>query len=649
MHVRGVVSMSFEEIRDFEDYPVYEGPLGFELTASSTIFRLWAPSAVSVTVRIYDEGYFTPAIFTSDLWKKDNGLFEVEIPKNLNNHYYDYLVVTSGKKYVTSDPYAVSAGINGERSMVIDLASTNPEGWDEDRAPEKEDEDIIYELHVKEFTYQRFSGISEENRGHYLGLAERNTHYIDDETFLTGIDYIKSLGVNTVQLMPIYDYGSVDEHGDDDEFNWGYDPVNYNVPEGSYSSDPSDGNVRVRELKTMVKAFHDAGIRVVMDVVYNHTYRLDSALFKPEPWYFYRRNSDGSSSNGSGCGNDLASERPMVHRYILDSIMYWAREYHIDGFRFDLMGLIDASLMMDIREKLDDIYGKGEKLIYGEPWSADRTAAKEGTLLSDKNTLPVMDENIGAFCDATRDIIKGSNFNEGLKGFANGGSTDLTLLGRAVTGWSEGDEHFKVQAPSQTISYASCHDNLTLWDKLCKTMGHDGDYLPLSKNVVKANKLAAGMYFTMMGRPFMLSGEEAARTKLGIENSYRTPIYINRFDWERAYKAKELIEYYKGLISLRKELPCFTDKSVTAKDRLKVFHPISEKTVMFILDDNGGPYDEIMLIYTQETEKFDIPIEGTWYLISDGEKSNRLEHPVPCYVSVPSSGEEVLVLGRNYD
>ena len=641
--------MSFEEIKDFETFPVYDGPLGFELKDSSTIFRLWAPSATSVTIRIYPEGYFSKPELTADLWKRENGLYSIEIPYNLKNHYYDYVIITGGRKYITADPYALSAGINGERSMVIDLPSTDPEGWEEDKAPEKEDEDIIYELHVKDFTYQRFSGISDENRGHYLGLAERNTHYIDDESFPTGIDYIKSLGINTVQLMPIYDYGSVDEHGDDDAFNWGYDPVNYNVPDGSYSSDPSDGNRRVQELKTMIKAFHDAGIRVVMDVVYNHTYRLDSALFKTEPWYFYRRNQDGSSSNGSGCGNDLATERPMVHRYILDSVLYWAREYHIDGFRFDLMGLLDTTLMMDIREKLDEVYGKGEKLLYGEPWRAGTTAARKGTLLSDKDTLLVMDENIGAFCDATRDIIKGSNFDESLKGFANGGNTDLTLLAKAVTGWSDGDENFTVQAPSQTISYVSCHDNLTLWDKLCKTMGHEDDYLPLHKDVIKVNKLAAGMYFTMMGRPFMLSGEECARTKLGIENSYNTPIYINRFDWERAHRSKELIEYYKGLITLRKELPCFTDKSETAKDRLKMFHPISERTVMFILDDNGGPYDEIMLIYTQEKDKLDIPIEGTWYLISDGEKSNRLENPVPCYVSVPSSGEEVLVLGRNYD
>ena len=337
----------------------------------------------------------------------------------------------------------------------------------------------------------------------------------------------------------------------------------------------------------------------------------------------------------------------MVHRYILDSIMYWAREYHIDGFRFDLMGLLDSNLMMDIRENLDKTYGKGEKLVYGEPWRAAGTAIKPGTLLADKSMLSIMDENIGAFCDATRDLIKGSNFDEGIKGFANGGATDLSLLKKAITGWSDGDEHFNVQAPSQTISYCSCHDDWTLWDKLCKTMGHDGQYLELSRDILKANKLAASMYFTMMGRPFMLAGEEAARTKLGIRDSYRTPVYINRFDWERAYRVRDLIEYYKGLISLRKTLPCFTDKSPEAKDRMKVFHPISEKTVMFILDDHDGPYDEIMLIYTQETEKFDIPIEGTWYLLSDSEKSNWLDNPVPFSVTVPSSGEEVLVLGRN--
>lgn len=641
--------MPYDDDKKFENFPYYDGPLGFELGSSYTTFRVWAPSAESVTLRLYREGMFVDAEFVEKMDRGENGLFDISVPRNLAGYYYDYLVVTGGKKYATADPYAVSSGANGERSMVLDLPSTDPEGWSEDRAPARQTEDIIYEIHVKDFTYQSFSGISGANRGRYLGLAEEGTSLTSDSSFPTGLSYLRNLGITHVQLMPVYDYGSVDELGSEDEFNWGYDPVQYNVPEGSYSSDAMHGEVRVRELKSMILALHRAGIRVVMDVVYNHTYHLDSCLFRMEPWYFYRRNPDGTSSNGSGCGNDIATERPMVHRYILDSVLYWAREYHIDGFRFDLMGLMDMALIQDIRNRLDEIYGKGEKLMYGEPWSAGMTAVAKGTQLADKSALMLMDENIGAFCDATRDLIKGSTFEVRSKGFSNGGRTDLSLFTKAFTGWSDGDWRFRVKAPSQTISYVSSHDDWTLWDKLVATMNENEMFLSLDENVMKANKLAASLYFTMQGRLFMLSGEEAARTKLGIRNSYASPIFINRFDWERAGQARELVEFYKGLIALRKALPCLTDKSAGAKDRLVFFRPISDRTALLLLDDHDGPYDEIMLLYTQERDPFTIPVDGKWMILSDSQCSNRLDDPITADMKISSRGMEVMVLGRNRD
>lgn len=640
--------VEYDDNKKFDTYPYYSGPLGYELGKDYTIFRLWAPSAEAVTLRLYKESMFIPAYRIENLEKKEDGLFFLRIEENLSGRYYDYQIQTNGKKYQAIDPYSTSTGANGERSMVLDLSSTNPEGWQEDKAPARQPEDIIYELHIKDFTYQSFSGISSANRGKFLGLTEENTHLSSDENFPTGLSYLKDLGITHVQLMPIYDYASVDELGDEEnEYNWGYDPGNYNVPEGSYSSDPTKGEVRVRELKQMILSLHKAGLRVIMDVVYNHTYHLDSNLFKTEPWYFYRRNSDGTSSNGSGCGNDIASERPMVHRYIKDSVLYWASEYHIDGFRFDLMGLLDEPLLSDIRESLDRLYGKGEKLVYGEPWAAGSTAAKEGTVLMDKGRLSSVSPDIGAFCDATRDLIKGSTFDSTAGGFVNGGKVDLTSIAKAFTGWSNGDWRFSTAAPSQTISYVSSHDDWTLWDKLCDTLGTNGDYLSLDEDVLRANKLAAAMYMSMQGRPFLLSGEECARTKLGIRNTYNTTIRINRFDWVRAKHAKKLIDYYKGLFALRKQLPCLYDKSICAKYRLRFFRPISESTLLlFIENQEGADYKEICIVYTQEKKEFDIKLDGRWHILSDGDESNRLSCPIEVEGSLHSKGMEVMILGK---
>ena len=511
--------MSHIDSYKLEKLPYYDGPLGFELNEKETIFRLWAPTADEVTLNLYNDGLFGPKFKEKNLIKHHDGHWEVSIQKNLEGIYYDYLIKTNDTSFQTIDPYAISAGANGKRAMVLDLEKTNPEGWSEDKAPERKNDDIIYEIHVKDFTYQKFSGISDEARGKFLGLAQKNTHLTFDSTFPTGLEYLKSLGITHVQLMPIYDFGSVDEMGADNQFNWGYDPENYNVPEGSYSTDAEHGEVRVRELKQMIKALHESGLRVIMDVVYNHTYRLDSPLFRIEPWYFYRRNKDGSPSNGSGCGNDIASERPMAHRYILDSVLYWAREYHIDGFRFDLMGLLDTRLMNDIRESLDRIYGEGEKLLYGEPWAAGGTAVKEGFQLSDKNALTLLNNGMGAFSDSTRDLIKGSNFDSKSAGFVNGGQIEMHLLRHAVRGWMNGDWHFRTQTANQTIQYVSSHDDWTLWDKLKFTCDSKEDFLLLDEKTLRANKAAAAMYFTMQGRAFLLSGEEAARTKIGVKNS----------------------------------------------------------------------------------------------------------------------------------
>ena len=637
--------MSLFDTRNLDTLPYYDGPLGFELTESGTYFRLWAPSATDVTLCLYSDGLFGPEYRRESLEKFQDGHWETFIAENLEGTYYDYLITTGGTEYRSMDPYAVGAGANGKRAMVLDLGKTDPEGWADDKAPERESEDVIYEIHVKDFTAQRFSGISEKARGKYMALTERGTHLPFDESQPTALEYLKSLGITHVQLMPIFDFASVDEMGSEEQFNWGYDPENYNVPEGSYSSDAEHGQVRVRELKEMVKALHESGIRVIMDVVYNHTYRLDSPLFRIEPWYFYRQNKDGSSSNGSGCGNDIATERPMVHRFILDSILYWTREYHMDGFRFDLMGLIDTRLMNDIREKLDSEYGKGEKLIYGEPWAAGGTAVKEGFQLSDKNALPLLSNGIGAFCDSTRDLIKGSNFDSHSSGFVNGGMVDLNLFRHAVAGWMNGDWHFRTKSANQTIQYVSSHDDWTLWDKLKFTCDEKEDFLVLDEKTIAANKAAAAMYFTMQGRPFMLSGEEAARTKIGVKNSYCSPLFINRFDWVRTKEADELISYYKGLIRLRKAMPAFYDKSERAKERITSFSTVGKKTVLITLDNSGREdYPHLLVIYSNEDKETSLPLEKEYSVLLDPECSNRMDSPIKVKGSLSLKAPAVYVL-----
>lgn len=449
-----------------------------------------------------------------------------------------------------------------------------------------------------------------------------NTTLEGEGRFPTGISYLKKLGVNYVQIMPMYDYGSVDESGEIPGFNWGYDPVNYNVPEGSYSTDPYHGEVRIKELKEMVQSLHKNGFRVIMDVVYNHTYSLESWFQKTAPWYFYRVWEDGSISNGSACGNDVASERTMCAKYILESVLYWTEEYHIDGFRFDLMGLLDVKLMNQIRRELDARYGKGEKLVFGEPWRAEKTAMEGEALPADKEHIGLLDEQIGMFSDDTRDAIKGSVF--------------------------EADETLEVKAPSQIITYVSAHDNHTLWDKLSETTEN-------KKQRQKEYRLAAGIYLTCQGTPFFLSGEEFARTKGGRDNTYNASIDINRLNWKQAEKEQELIEYYRGMIGLRKQLPGLCDKSAEAKERIQTLQK-RPGCVGFLVDNRANDkeatkqqngWEKLCIIYNanQKSENIHLP-EGTWEILADGEDSYRWKMPVEIAREAVASPVSILILGQ---
>ena len=625
--------MGIDDCRDWFDSAEFaqvytcDAPLGVSCTAQGTRFALWAPTAQAVTLRLYGDGCAWEPFERQALWKGEHGLWAYETERCLHGVYYDYDVTVDGVTRATPDPWARACGINGWRSMAVDLSRTNPPGWAQDHAPARQAEDIIYELHVKDFSWDPSSGVPEAYRGRYKALTLADTSVGGGGRRPTCLAYLRRLGVTHVELMPVFDFGSVDEAGDPRAFNWGYDPVGYNVPEGSYATDPWHGEVRIRELKEAVQALHRSGLRVIMDVVYNHTQRLDSSLFNVAPWYFYRQRADGSASNGSGCGNELASERSMCARFILDSVLYWAEEYHIDGFRFDLMGLIDVELINTVQRALDQRYGAGEKLIIGEPWSGGESSERPGTRLAHKGNLRALDPSVAAFCDSTRDAIKGSLWDPRQPGFASGGRFDAAWLAACVRGWAGEGEPFA--APSQTVSYLSNHDDWTLWDKLVYTLAGGKRFAQPNDVVMRANRLAAAMLFCCQGHLFMLSGEEFGRTKLGIRNTYRTTLRINRIDWKRAWHNRALVDYYRGLIALRKRLPGLCDKREGAWRRILRAEDFAPGAAAILLDNTGGdsPYDRLWLVFNTSPEGCSLPLEGQWETLCDGEDSCLHEHP----------------------
>ena len=599
-----------------------DDPMGAFCGAAGTRIALWAPTAETVFLHIYPKGNGCVAAETVPMEKGKKGVWSYKTTRNLDGWYYDFDVTVAGKTCRTADPYARSCGVNGNRSMILDLKRTNPAGWDADRTPAAAPETVIYELHVKDFSWDPAGGFAAADRGKFSAFLRSGTTLNGDGKHPTGIDYLKRLGVTHIQLMPVYDYGSVNEEDSDNGYNWGYDPVNYNVPEGSFSSDPYHGEVRVRELKEMIQRLHAEGFRVIMDVVYNHTYVADSWLERTVPGYYYRQKSDGSLSNGSGCGNDVASERSMCAKYILDSCLYWVEEYHMDGFRFDLMGLLDQELMESIQNALDAKYGVGEKLIYGEPWRADNTHLSYPVVLCDKNSLKTISGKIGAFCDDTRDAVKGSLMDLNAKGFVNGGGIHAHKLHHCLTGWAGGYGAF--QTPYQTITYLSCHDDWTLWDKLVSTMDAKKNYTGCQKDILRANRLAAAINFCCQGLPFFLAGEEFGRTKGGIKNSYCSSSEVNQLDWNRAWKNARLVDYYRGLIGLRMQMPGVQDKSADAYKRVLWIEELAKDCVMACVDNKGtdSKWSQILMIFNcSDSSGFAWLPAGNWQILADGENA----------------------------
>ena len=622
--------------KEFEDKYNYEGSLGAKVDERGTVIRLWSPIAESVDLRLYDNGSTGEAETIIPMKLCDRGVWEYSVNENLSGKYYDFALKIKGKVRISTDPYAKACGVNGKRSMIIDLNTTNPNGWEEDKAPTKGAEDIIYELHVKEFSYDENAGFPENVRGKYKAFTVDNTTLRNEGKLPTGLNYIKELGVSHIQLLPVYDFASVDEAGGEDGFNWGYDPLNYNVPEGSYASDAARGEVRIREFKEMIQAIHKKGLRVIMDVVYNHTFSLDNALQNSMPYYHYRLDAKGELSDGSACGNDIASEMPMTEKYIIDSVLYWCEEYHIDGFRFDLMGLLTVDLMNKVQKALDATYGRGEKLIYGEPWTAAKTYMEKGAKGAVKDNVKLLDENIGIFSDDIRDSIKGHVFYEDVAGFVNGNLKQTDKIEEGLTSFG--------LSPNHIISYVSCHDNHTLWDKLTITTGDEAERR-------KQNKLSAAIYMSCQGRVFIYSGEEYLRTKNGEHNTFNMPIGLNKMDWELTEKNKDMVSFYKELIGLRKEMTGLCDKSKTAKDNITTF--VKEEGLLGVKVANKETslvkpvYKEALIIFNANKEEKTVALpEGKYKLLINTVKKNNERDDILVSDKIKINGITALFLGK---
>ena len=607
------------------DYEVYTGnDLGAVYSPKMTRFKVWAPEAESVKLNLYKQGEGDNLIEQHVMKKSVNGTYVFEKQGDCSGIYYTYTVVNHGDEQEAVDPYTKAAGVNGRRGMVINLEKTNPQGFelDEYRNPEHITDAIIYEGSVRDFTMDESSGVF--HNGKFLGLTEANTTNHFGEA--TALDYISDLGITHVQILPAFDFETVDEKNQKAQYNWGYDPDNYNVPEGSYAVNPYDGAVRIQEMKQMVLALHSRGIGVIMDVVFNHTYRRDdSNLQKIVPGYYYRSDETGYT-NGSGCGNEVASDRPMVQKLIVDSLIYWAKEYHIDGFRFDLMGVLDIDTMNVIAESLKEI--RPDIYLYGEGWNGGPSSLAE-----EKRAFKASAEKmpgIGMFNDDIRDTIKGSVFYDDHLGFVNGGTHLENALRYGITGAvahpqvdydAYGSKPW-AKEPGQSINYVSCHDNYTLWDKLSVSCPE------ASEEKKKAmNRLCAAIVFTSQGVPFIQAGEEFLRSKplpekKGFaENSYNMPDAVNSIKWDNIHEYPDMIAYYKGLMALRKAHPVFRmQNEAEMTQNLCFLSDTPENVVAYLLKGKGADDtpENILVIFNGNDEEilYNLP-EGKWKILVD--------------------------------
>lgn len=602
---------------DYAGYPVYyERDLGLTYSKEFSIFKIWAPTAEKGELLFYKEGMGGEPFKVSPLEKGIRGTFHSQVEGDLKGVFYTFRVSINGKwSNEIPDPYAKAVGVNGKRAMVIDLAETDPAGWEKDKSPSFSKNNaatdaVIYELHIRDASIHESSGI--EHKGKFLGLAEENTR--SAEGLPTGLSHLKELGVTHIHLLPFFDYNSVDETTlDKPQYNWGYDPLNYNVPEGSYSTNPYDGATRIKELKQMIAAFHKNGLRVVMDVVYNHVANAASSNFEQlVPGYYFRHKADGSLSDATACGNETASEMPMMRKFIVESVLYWVKEYHIDGFRFDLMGVHDIETMNIIAAELRRI--KPDILLYGEGWTAGASPLPDSKRALKANAAKL--NHIAVFSDDIRDGIKGSVFDIKDKGFASGkaGMEESVKFG-VVAACNHPQVNMQkvnyskkayAKEPWNTITYCECHDNNALWDKLLLSCP-DASRMEL----IKMQQLALTIVLTSQGISFLHAGTEFLRDKKEVENSYNAGDSINAMDWQLKKENNEVFEYVRNLIQLRKQHPAFRmTNSLQVKQNIKFDAKAPEGVVMYTINGaavkdkwkkifvahNGNPKPKIVML-----------------------------------------------------
>ena len=618
---------------DFSSYPVYNGKdLGITYSPQRSIFKIWAPTASAAELRLYHSGSGNTSAGVFPMVKAKNGVWLTTVYTDQKNKFYTFRVKINGQwSEETTDPWVKAVGVNGKRGAIVDLRETNPVNWEKDRSPElKHPTDaVIYELHVRDASIHESSGI--KHKGKFLGLTETGTKNPAGQS--TGLDHIKELGITHVHLLPSFDFNSIDESNPDAKYNWGYDPLHYNVPEGSYATNPYDGAVRIKEFKQLVQAFHQQGIGVIMDVVYNHTALTEKSNFNQlVPGYYYRQDKDGKFSNATACGNETASERPMFRKFMLESLLYWVQEYHVDGFRFDLMGVHDIETMNLISKELHKI--KPDILLYGEGWTAGASPLPDSLRALKANTARL--DRIAAFSDDIRDGIKGSVFEHADKGFASGkkgmeesikfGITascphpqvDYTKVNYSKTPWAA--------SPAQTVSYCECHDNHVLFDKLAISAK---DATPEQREQMQ--RLALSIVLTSQGISFLHAGTEFMRSKQGVENSYESPDSINAINWNLKKEHEGINEYLRELIQLRKQHPAFRLQSAEAIARMIKFNGKTPQDGMIVYEIDGktagDSWSSILICLVGNKSNIAYPVDNTWkpYMLNNKRVKSDLE------------------------
>jgi pullulanase len=615
------------EYASYEEYPVYKGDdLGLAYSPEVSSFRIWSPPAEAARLHFYNQPLGGEPVQTTAMERAEQGTWTARFEEDLLGTFYAYQVKVEGEwRDEVPGPYTKAVGTNGMRGQVLDLDATDPEGWDSHQRPDFGDptDAVIYELHVRDVSMHPNSGI--KHKGKFLGLAETGT--TGPEGVSTGLDHIRELGATHVHLLPAFDFRSIDETKlEENHFNWGYDPQNYNVPEGSYSLDPADGASRIREFKQMVQSMHENGLRVVLDVVYNHTGWTEESLFNQlVPGYYYRQNEDGSFSDASACGNETASERPMVRKFIVESVKYWATEYKLDGFRFDLMGIHDIETMKAVEAALEEI--DPSIIIYGEGWTAGDSPlpVERRALKAHIGRIP----GLAAFSDDIRDGLKGSVFEHEERAFVNGGpgrkedvkfgivaSTQHPQVQYDSVAYSEA--HW-ANHPTQTVTYVSCHDNHTLWDRLSISNEEASE-----AERIKMHKLALAAVLTSQGISFLHAGSELLRTKNGVENSYQSPDSINQIDWSRKVAYAEVHDYVKGLIALRKAHPAFRmTRQEQVREHLTFLEAEAPNLIAYTItgNANGDGWEHLLVVLNGHANARELELPaGSWSIALNGER-----------------------------